>query len=146
MVFKTWFSGLEISTLGPGFSHSRFPRPKPENFSGCGISILGPGFHTGGFTVAFGHGHPLVLFKKRTGIDLINCFETRTGGSPSNLRTTQHLYSPSVPVLSGWGQDSPPEGYYANDLCTVWYLPLLGFSRAQNIKNANKLCPSSTLM
>jgi hypothetical protein len=29
-------------------------------FSGCGISILGPGFHTGGFTVAFGHGHPLV--------------------------------------------------------------------------------------
>jgi hypothetical protein len=29
-------------------------------FSGCGISILGPGFHTG-FTVAFGHGHPLVL-------------------------------------------------------------------------------------
>jgi len=30
-------------------------------FSGCEISILGPGFHTGGFTVAFGHGHPLVL-------------------------------------------------------------------------------------
>jgi hypothetical protein len=29
-------------------------------FSGCGISILGPGFHTGGFTVAFGQGHPLV--------------------------------------------------------------------------------------
>jgi hypothetical protein len=29
-------------------------------FSGCGISILGPGFHTGSFTVAFGHGHPLV--------------------------------------------------------------------------------------
>jgi hypothetical protein len=27
-----WFSGLGISTLGPGFSHSRFPRPKPENF------------------------------------------------------------------------------------------------------------------
>jgi len=53
--FRTWFSGLGISTLGPGFSHSRFPR-----FSGCGISILGPGFHTGGFTVAFGHGHPLV--------------------------------------------------------------------------------------
>jgi hypothetical protein len=26
----------------------------------CGISILGPGFHTGSFTVAFGHGHPLV--------------------------------------------------------------------------------------
>jgi len=32
-------------------------------FSGCGISILGPGFHTGGFTVAFGHGHPLVYCK-----------------------------------------------------------------------------------
>jgi hypothetical protein len=32
-------------------------------FSGCGISILRPGFHTGGFTVAFGHGHPLVLVK-----------------------------------------------------------------------------------
>jgi len=30
--FRTWFSGLGISTLGPGFSHSRFPRPKPENF------------------------------------------------------------------------------------------------------------------
>jgi hypothetical protein len=29
-------------------------------FSGCGISILGPGFHTRGFTVAFGHRHPLV--------------------------------------------------------------------------------------
>jgi hypothetical protein len=26
------FSGLGISTLGPGFSHSRFPRPKPEIF------------------------------------------------------------------------------------------------------------------
>jgi len=32
MVFRTWFSRLGISTLGPGFSHSRFPRPKPENF------------------------------------------------------------------------------------------------------------------
>jgi hypothetical protein len=71
MVFRTWFSGLGISSLGPGkfqdmvfrtwdlnfgaweilgygfqdmvfrtwdlnfgagFSHSRFPRPKPENF------------------------------------------------------------------------------------------------------------------
>ncbi len=32
-------------------------------FSGCGISILGPGFHTGGFTVAFGHGHPLEYCK-----------------------------------------------------------------------------------
>jgi len=32
LVFRTWFSGLGISTLGPGFSHSRFPRPKPENF------------------------------------------------------------------------------------------------------------------
>jgi hypothetical protein len=31
-------------------------------FSGCGISILRPGFHTGGFTVAVGHGHPLVPF------------------------------------------------------------------------------------
>jgi hypothetical protein len=30
--FRTWFSGLGISSLGPGFSHSRFPRPKPENF------------------------------------------------------------------------------------------------------------------
>jgi hypothetical protein len=36
MVFKTWFSGLGISTLGPGFSHR-------------------------GFRVAFGHGHPLVV-------------------------------------------------------------------------------------
>jgi hypothetical protein len=26
------FSGLGISTLGPGFSHSRFPRSKPKNF------------------------------------------------------------------------------------------------------------------
>jgi hypothetical protein len=32
MVFRTWFSRLEISTLRPRFSHSRFPRPKPENF------------------------------------------------------------------------------------------------------------------
>jgi hypothetical protein len=30
--FRIWFSGLGISTLGPGFSHSRFPRSKPENF------------------------------------------------------------------------------------------------------------------
>jgi hypothetical protein len=30
--FRIWFSGLGISTLGPGFSHSRFPKPKPENF------------------------------------------------------------------------------------------------------------------
>jgi hypothetical protein len=32
MVFRTWFSGLGISTLGPGFLHSRFARSKPENF------------------------------------------------------------------------------------------------------------------
>jgi hypothetical protein len=32
MIFKTWFSRLGISTLRPGFSHSQFPRPKPENF------------------------------------------------------------------------------------------------------------------
>ncbi len=32
MVFRTWFLRLGISTLGPGFSHSQFPRPKPENF------------------------------------------------------------------------------------------------------------------
>jgi hypothetical protein len=36
MIFRTWFSRLGISTLGPGFSHR-------------------------GFRVAFGHGHPLVL-------------------------------------------------------------------------------------
>ncbi len=30
--FKIWFSRLGISTLGPRFSHSRFPRSKPENF------------------------------------------------------------------------------------------------------------------
>jgi hypothetical protein len=30
--FRIWFSGLGISTLGLGFSHSRFPRSKPENF------------------------------------------------------------------------------------------------------------------
>jgi len=30
--FRIWFSRLGISTLGPGFSHSQFPRPKPENF------------------------------------------------------------------------------------------------------------------
>ncbi len=30
--FRIWFSGLGISTLGPGFSHLRFPRAKPENF------------------------------------------------------------------------------------------------------------------
>jgi hypothetical protein len=57
MVFRTWFSGLGISTLGPGFSHSRF--------SGCGISILAHDFQDmdgepGDFTVSEGHGHPLV--------------------------------------------------------------------------------------
>jgi len=30
--FRIWFSGLGISTLGLGFSHSQFPRSKPENF------------------------------------------------------------------------------------------------------------------
>jgi hypothetical protein len=30
--FRIWFSGLGISTLEPGFSHSRFPRSKLENF------------------------------------------------------------------------------------------------------------------
>jgi hypothetical protein len=30
--FRIWFSRLGISTLGPGFSHSRFPRPELENF------------------------------------------------------------------------------------------------------------------
>ncbi len=40
MVFRIWFLGLGISTLGPGFSHK-------------------------GFRVAFGHRHPLVLLIKR---------------------------------------------------------------------------------
>ncbi len=28
---------------------------------------MGPGFHTGGFTVAFGHGHPLVIVVVQVG-------------------------------------------------------------------------------
>jgi hypothetical protein len=80
MVFRTWdlnFGAWEI--LGYGFQdlrsqlwgldfHTRGFQDRNLKtfrtwFPGCGISILGPGFHTGGFTVAFGHGHPLVLDK-----------------------------------------------------------------------------------
>jgi len=82
MVFRTWdlnFRAWEIS--GHGFQdlgshlwgldfHTRGFQDRNLKtfrtwFSGYGISILGPGFHTGGFTVAFGHGHPLVEFNSR---------------------------------------------------------------------------------
>jgi hypothetical protein len=67
MVFRTWFSRLGISTLGPGFSHLRFPRPKPENFLDVIFKMWDLNFGTWishrGFTVAFGHGHPLVVMK-----------------------------------------------------------------------------------
>jgi hypothetical protein len=63
--------------LGPGFSHSRFPRPKPENYFGTWISHRGashdpePGIflahdfqdmdgEPGDFTVSEGHRYPLV--------------------------------------------------------------------------------------
>ncbi len=42
----------------PGGFQDRNLKTFRTRFSGCGISILGPGLHTGGFTVAFGHGHP----------------------------------------------------------------------------------------
>ncbi len=67
--FKIWFSGHGFQDLGSqlwgldfhtrGFQDWNLKTFRTW-FSGCGISILGPGFHTGGFTVAFGHGHPLV--------------------------------------------------------------------------------------
>jgi hypothetical protein len=60
MVFKTWFLGLEISTLGPGKFLDMVFRTW---FSRLGISTLGPGFSHRGFRVAFGHGHPLVFLK-----------------------------------------------------------------------------------
>jgi hypothetical protein len=52
--------GLDFHTRG--FQDRNLKTFRPW-FSGCGISILRPGFHTGGFTVAFGHGHPLVMSK-----------------------------------------------------------------------------------
>jgi len=67
--FRIWFSGHGFQDLGSqlwgldfhtrGFQDRNLKTFKTW-FSGCGISILGPGFHTGGFTVAFGHRHPLV--------------------------------------------------------------------------------------
>jgi len=77
MVFRTWDLNFEAwENLGYGFQdlgsqlwgldfHTRGFQDRNLKtfrtwFSGCGISILRPGFHTGGFTVAFGHGHPLV--------------------------------------------------------------------------------------
>ncbi len=68
--FRTWFSehgfqdlgsqlwGLDFHTRG---FQDRNLKTFRTWFSECGISILGPGFHTWGFTVAFGHGHPLVF-------------------------------------------------------------------------------------
>jgi hypothetical protein len=54
------FWGLDFHTRG---FQDRNLKTFRTWFPGCGISILGPGFHTGGFTVAFGHGHPLVFIK-----------------------------------------------------------------------------------
>jgi hypothetical protein len=69
MVFRTWFSGLGISTLGPVFSHSRFPRSKPENFKDVIFRMWDLNFGTWishrRFTLAFGHGHPLVSYKEQ---------------------------------------------------------------------------------
>jgi hypothetical protein len=65
MVFGTWdlnFGALEI--LGYGFRDLGSQLWGLGNFriwfSGLGISTLGPGFSHKGFRVAFGHGHPLV--------------------------------------------------------------------------------------
>ncbi len=67
--FRIWFSGHGFQDLGSQLwgldFHTRGFQDRTLKtfrtwFSGCGISILGPGFHTGAFTVAFGHGHPLV--------------------------------------------------------------------------------------
>jgi len=71
--FRIWFAGHGFQDLGSqlwgldfhtGGFQDRNLKTFRTWFSGCGISILGPGFHTGGFTVAFDHGHPLV------GVDL----------------------------------------------------------------------------
>jgi len=70
--FRIWLSGHGFQDLGSqlwgldfhtrGFQDRNLKTFRTW-FSGCGISILGRGFHTGGFTVAFGHGHPLVPYK-----------------------------------------------------------------------------------
>ncbi len=67
--FRIWFSGHGFQDLGSqlwgldfhtrGFQDRNLKTFRTW-FSGCGISVLGPGFRTVGFTVAFGHGHPLV--------------------------------------------------------------------------------------
>jgi hypothetical protein len=67
--FRIWFFGHCFHDLGSqlwgldfhtrGFQDRNLKTFRTW-FSRCGISILGPGFHTGGFIVAFGHGHPLV--------------------------------------------------------------------------------------
>jgi len=69
--FRMWFSGHDFQNLGSQlwglekfriwFSRHGFQDLGSQLWSlDFHISILGPGFHTGGFTVAFGHGHPLV--------------------------------------------------------------------------------------
>jgi len=72
--FRIWFSGHGFQDLGSqlwgldfhtrGFQDRNLKTFRTW-FLGCGISILGPGFHTGGFTVAFGHRHPLVYMNNR---------------------------------------------------------------------------------
>jgi hypothetical protein len=62
MVFKTWFSGLGISTLGPGFSHR-------------------------GFRVAFGHGHPLVIIIQ---LEIFHCCWTFWKSLVCSASTTKH--------------------------------------------------------
>jgi hypothetical protein len=73
--FRIWFSGHGFQDLGSQLwgldFHTRSFQDQNLKifrmwFSGCEISILGPGFHTRGFKVAFGHGHPLVSFKRTT--------------------------------------------------------------------------------
>ncbi len=55
MVFRTWFSGLGISTLGLGFSHSRFPRSKLEKNLGRDFQDVGSQFWDLDFTQGASH-------------------------------------------------------------------------------------------
>ncbi len=100
--FRIWFSGHGFQDLGSqlwgldfhtrGFQDQNLKTFRMW-FSGCGISILGPGFHTGGFIVAFGNGHPLVIGNRKQYILAYSFANNNINAQTTKIGTIEHVFS-----------------------------------------------------
>jgi hypothetical protein len=54
---------------------------------------LGPGFHTGGFIVAFGNGHPLVIGNRKQYILAYSFANNNINAQTTKIGTIEHVFS-----------------------------------------------------